>query len=122
MRVNSCFRSSFRQIRNPAAPVPRIVLILAAALSTGLTASDSVCAPAESFSAGDTASPVYPGSIAPAKAHLESKLGGLNPALTNLAIPFEANVGQLERNVAFQAQTFAGGVFVTRNGEIVHAG
>ena len=41
--------------------------------------------------------------------------------LSDLAIPFVANAGQTEPAVAYSAQTFAGTVFVTRDGRIVYS-
>jgi hypothetical protein len=40
-------------------------------------------------------------------------------ALAGLAVPFEENRGQLHEQVAFQARTLAGPLFVTRAGELV---
>jgi hypothetical protein len=40
-------------------------------------------------------------------------------ALGNLAVPFEENRGQADVQVAFQARTLAGPLFVTKNGELV---
>ncbi|KOR28036.1 hypothetical protein TI04_11960, partial [Achromatium sp. WMS2] len=40
-------------------------------------------------------------------------------ALANLAVPFEANVGQVDPQVAFQARTLAGPLFVTKSGDLV---
>ncbi|MBH2554021.1 SBBP repeat-containing protein [Serratia sp. CY50710] len=42
-------------------------------------------------------------------------------ALQGLAIPFEANNGQFDERVAFVGRTFAGPVFVTREGQIVYS-
>ncbi len=50
---------------------------------------------------------------APDEAQIRQRLGGL-------AIPFEANAGQFDPRVAFMARTFAGTVFVTRDGQLVH--
>lgn len=41
--------------------------------------------------------------------------------MAGLVIPFEANQGQFAPEVAFAARTFAGTLFVTRDGRIVHA-
>ncbi len=41
--------------------------------------------------------------------------------IEGLAVPFEANAGQFAPEVAFGARTFAGTLFVTRDGTIVHA-
>lgn len=38
-----------------------------------------------------------------------------------LSVPFEANQGQFAPEVAFAARTFAGALFVTNDGRIVHA-
>ena len=42
-------------------------------------------------------------------------------ALSGLAVPFEQNQGQFDPQVAFMAKTFAGSVFVTRDGRIVYS-
>ncbi|WP_374008261.1 IPTL-CTERM sorting domain-containing protein [Delftia lacustris] len=42
-------------------------------------------------------------------------------ALQGLAVPFEANSGQFDARVAFAGRTFAGAVYVTRQGEIVYS-
>ena len=39
----------------------------------------------------------------------------------DLAVPFEPNAGQFDPAVAFAARTFAGTLFVTRDGQLVHA-
>ncbi len=44
---------------------------------------------------------------------IRSEIGGLH-------VPFIKNDGQLDKDVGFYAQTFAGTVFVTKNGEIVY--
>ena len=41
--------------------------------------------------------------------------------MAGLSLPFEANQGQFAPEVAFAARTFAGTLFVTRDGRIVHA-
>src|SRR6476659_1860602 len=41
--------------------------------------------------------------------------------LANLVIPFVANSGQADADVAYSAQTFAGAVFITRSGRIVYS-
>ncbi len=45
----------------------------------------------------------------------------VKPRLSGLAIPFVANAGQTDPAVAYSAQTFAGTVFVTRDGGIVYS-
>jgi len=40
---------------------------------------------------------------------------------SGLSVPFEANTGQLDARVAFAARTFAGTLFVTRDGQLVHS-
>lgn len=45
----------------------------------------------------------------------------IQPKLASLQIPFIENKGQIDPQVAFYAQTFAGPVFVTKNGEMVYA-
>src|SRR6185369_10808725 len=52
--------------------------------------------------------------IRPARARVSERLGGL-------AVPFVENVGQTDHRVAYYAQTWGGYVFVTREGEIIHA-
>ncbi|MBX3693217.1 hypothetical protein [Dokdonella sp.] len=42
-------------------------------------------------------------------------------ALAGLAVPFEQNQGQFDPQVAYMAKTFAGAVFVTRDGRIVYS-
>ena len=42
-------------------------------------------------------------------------------ALAGLAVPFEHNSGQFDPQVAYMAKTFAGSVFVTRDGRIVYS-
>ncbi|ATH12708.1 hypothetical protein CHL79_09915 [Delftia acidovorans] len=42
-------------------------------------------------------------------------------AMQSLAVPFEANAGQFDQGVAFMGKTFAGEVFVTRQGQIVYS-
>ena len=51
---------------------------------------------------------------APGLAEVNARLGGL-------AVPFEANQGQLAPAVAYAAHTFYGTTFVTREGDLVHA-
>ena len=51
---------------------------------------------------------------APTLSQVQQKMAGL-------AVPFEANQGQFAPEVAFAARTFAGTLFVTRGGQIVHA-
>ena len=41
--------------------------------------------------------------------------------LSRLVVPFVANQGQADSRIAFSASTFAGAVFVTREGRIVHS-
>lgn len=50
-----------------------------------------------------------------------SGLGQVQQALQGLAMPFEANSGQFDKRVAFAGRTFAGPVFVTRQGQIVYS-
>ncbi len=42
-------------------------------------------------------------------------------AMQALAVPFEANGGQFDERVAFVARTFAGAIYVTRQGRIVYS-
>lgn len=46
---------------------------------------------------------------------------GIRDRIADLAAPFEANTGQFDARVAFAVRTFAGALFVTRNGELVHS-
>ncbi|HNZ95826.1 MAG TPA: hypothetical protein PKM64_01355 [Thermoanaerobaculia bacterium] len=48
-------------------------------------------------------------------------LATVRQAATNLAVPFEENRGQFEPEVAYLAKTFAGSVFVTREGQLVYS-
>lgn len=41
--------------------------------------------------------------------------------LTGLVVPFQTNIGQDDPRVAFAARTFAGTLFVTREGQLVHS-
>ena len=50
-----------------------------------------------------------------------SAAAGIEPDLAGLVIPFEANHGQFDAAVAYAARTFAGTLFVTRDGRVVHA-
>jgi hypothetical protein len=45
----------------------------------------------------------------------------MRDALAGVAVPFIANAGQTDEAVAFYASTFAGKVFVTRDGDIVYS-
>ena len=51
---------------------------------------------------------------APVEGQVQAKLAGVR-------VPFLANEGQVDARVAYYAPTFAGTVFVTRQGEIVYA-
>ena len=42
-------------------------------------------------------------------------------AIQSLAVPFEANSGQFDPGVAFMGKTFAGEIYVTRQGQIVYS-
>ena len=53
-------------------------------------------------------------SPAPSLDQLQKKMAGM-------AVPFEANQGEFAPEVAFAARTFAGMLFVTKDGRIVHA-
>ena len=48
-------------------------------------------------------------------------LSQVRQKMAGLAVPFEANQGRFAPEVAFAARTFAGTLFVTRDGRIVHA-
>lgn len=56
----------------------------------------------------------YASSVAPKKPASEAALG-------QLAVPFIANQGQLDPQVAFYAPTFAGTVYVTKQGQVVYS-
>lgn len=63
------------------------------------------------LTAGAAAGPTHPPARMPtASSHLAA-----------VAIPFVANEGQRDERVAFEARTFGGTAFVTRDGEVVHA-
>jgi hypothetical protein len=49
------------------------------------------------------------------------ELPAVQEALAGLAVPFEQNTGQFEPEVAYLAKTFAGSVFVTRDGRLVYS-
>jgi len=49
------------------------------------------------------------------------ELPAVQGALAGLAVPFEQNMGQFEPEVAYLAKTFAGAVFVTRDGRLVYS-
>ena len=58
--------------------------------------------------------PVSAGSALPDRSAVQGRLAAM-------AVPFVANEGQIDSRVAFYAPTFAGAVFVTRDGRIVYA-
>ena len=49
------------------------------------------------------------------------ELPAVQEALAGLAVPFEQNTGQFAPEVAYLARTFAGSVFVTRDGRLVYS-
>ncbi len=49
------------------------------------------------------------------------ELPAVQEALAGLAVPFEQNTGQFAPEVAYLAKTFAGAVFVTRDGRLVYS-
>src|SRR5438876_55654 len=51
----------------------------------------------------------------------EARLDGARGKLSGVSIPFIANAGQSDPAVAYYARTFAGTVFVTRDGRIVYS-
>lgn len=51
----------------------------------------------------------------------EAKTAEVSAKMGTMQIPFIANQGQMDEQVAFYAKTFGGTVFVTRTGEIVYA-
>ena len=54
------------------------------------------------------------GAVAPVKPEVEQKMKKLH-------VPFIANSGQADEGVKYYANTFAGSVFVTKDGEIVYS-
>ena len=88
-----------RSVRQLAAPLWRQAASAALALSAALLSS-----PAQ---AG------VPGATPDRQA--------VQQALAGLAVPFEHNSGQFDPQVAYMAKTFAGSVFVTRDGRIVYS-
>ena len=54
------------------------------------------------------------------KGHSEAEKERVNNALGRLSLPFIANQGQVDKDVAYYAPTFAGTVFVTHKGEVVY--
>src|SRR5262245_46412144 len=56
----------------------------------------------------------------PALAREPAALGRLSGQLAGIQLPFIANEGQVDARVAYYAPTFAGTLFVTRQGEIVY--
>ena len=54
------------------------------------------------------------GAVAPVKPEVEHKMKKLH-------VPFIANKGQVDEQVKYYAKTFAGSVFVTKDGEIVYS-
>ena len=79
---------------------------MVAALASVLTAS---CLHTSAAALPATTEPAGPSAL-----QVQQRAGGM-------ALPFEANQGQFAPEVAFGARTFAGTLFVTRNGTIVHA-
>ena len=57
-------------------------------------------------------------AMQPASAAIESRD---KARLVSLPVPFVANSGEVDRDVAFYARTFAGTVFVTRDARVVYA-
>ena len=51
----------------------------------------------------------------------EAKKVEVSAKMATMRIPFIANQGQLDEQVAFYAKTFGGTVFVTKQGELVYA-
>ena len=89
-----------QRYRTRWAGAPALALILGFAIATSAHAA---LAPASQTSQ----SPQF-------KNQVQAALGGLS-------VPFEANNGQWDAQVAFKAQTFAGQVFVTQGGSIVYS-
>ncbi len=90
----------FRRERpQPPDPVERTLLRRAGAITLGAAA----------LAAAAWASP----APVPSLAEVSARLG-------DLAVPFEANQGQLDPAVAYAAHTFYGTTYVTREGELVH--
>lgn len=96
--VSTSVRSSGR-IRRATCWLPGFVALLSmlmAAIASDALASTSMSAPAPT-------------------------LRQVQQTMAALATPFEANQGQFAPEVAFAARTFAGTLFVTRDGTVVHA-
>ena len=55
------------------------------------------------------------------RAPVAPELPAVREAFAGLAVPFEQNTGQFEPEVAYLARTFAGSVFVTRDGRLVYS-
>ena len=59
--------------------------------------------------------------LSPPMAHAAPDHGRTSAALGGLRVPFVANEGQTDPKVAFYAPTFAGTLFITRQGDLVYA-
>ena len=57
----------------------------------------------------------------PAFARVTPRDAKVHAQLAGVRVPFLANEGQVDAQVAYYAPTFAGTVFVTRRGEVVYA-
>ena len=79
-----------------------MVAVLASVLTASCLHTSAAALPATTAPAG------------PSALQVQQRAGGM-------AVPFEANQGQFAPEVAFGARTFAGTLFVTRNGTIVHS-
>jgi hypothetical protein len=55
-----------------------------------------------------------PSTSLPSQRHVHERLA-------SLTVPFEENMGQFDRRVAFAARTFVGNLYVTRDGAMVHS-
>jgi hypothetical protein len=79
------------------------------------TASAAIAAIAASAIAGASVPPDRGGDPGtPSAMQVERRLAGLE-------VPFETNAGRFDPQVAFSARTFAGTLFVTRDGALVHS-
>ena len=92
-----------RSVRRLAAPLWRQAASATLALSAALLAGNAAAA------------------VRPVAESAPPDRQAVQQALAGLAVPFEQNQGQFDPQVAYMAKTFAGSVFVTRDGRIVYS-
>ncbi len=92
-----------RSVRRLATPLWRQAASATLALSAALLAGNAAAA------------------VRPAAESATPDRQAVQQALAGLAVPFEQNQGQFDPQVAYMAKTFAGAVFVTRDGRIVYS-